>query len=345
MSDRFSLLKNGPHVVILGAGASCAAIPNGDRNGNKISAMNGFLDNLGFSDVINQLKIDTKSKNLEDIYMELDDKSKTSINYEEAKTNLENRVRKYMMKFELPMSATIYDFLILGLSKNDLIATFNWDPLLVQSITRISRYTSNTPKIAFLHGNVAAGYCKKCNLFGNQGMRCRRCTSNLADLPLLFPVKNKDYRKDLSIRSAWECFADFLHKAPIVTIFGYSAPVSDQSAIDIMKEAWGNVNDRNLEEIEIIDIRNKDEVIASWKDFIFNTHYTYINSFFHSSISKYPKLSVQSIFAQNMECKFLFQDKGFYEDITSVAEAYKLVEQLDRIEINSEPICNPYIYK
>lgn len=26
-------MKNRPHVVILGAGASCAAIPNGDKNG------------------------------------------------------------------------------------------------------------------------------------------------------------------------------------------------------------------------------------------------------------------------------------------------------------------------
>lgn len=34
------LMKKRPHVVILGAGASCAAIPNGDKNGKKISAMN-----------------------------------------------------------------------------------------------------------------------------------------------------------------------------------------------------------------------------------------------------------------------------------------------------------------
>ena len=30
-------MKNRPHVVILGAGASCAAIPNGDKNGKRIS--------------------------------------------------------------------------------------------------------------------------------------------------------------------------------------------------------------------------------------------------------------------------------------------------------------------
>ena len=29
--------KNSPHVVLLGAGASCAAIPQGDRNGLKMA--------------------------------------------------------------------------------------------------------------------------------------------------------------------------------------------------------------------------------------------------------------------------------------------------------------------
>ena len=38
-------MKNRPHVVILGAGASCAAIPSGDKYGRKISAMSGFIEN------------------------------------------------------------------------------------------------------------------------------------------------------------------------------------------------------------------------------------------------------------------------------------------------------------
>lgn len=31
-----------PHIVILGAGATMAAIPNGDRNGKRCSVMKGF---------------------------------------------------------------------------------------------------------------------------------------------------------------------------------------------------------------------------------------------------------------------------------------------------------------
>lgn len=64
-------MKNHPHVVILGAGASCAVIPNGDKNGKWISAMSGFIKKLGLSDIIEKVSINTKSDNLEDIYMEL----------------------------------------------------------------------------------------------------------------------------------------------------------------------------------------------------------------------------------------------------------------------------------
>lgn len=69
------LMKKRPHVVILGAGASCAAIPNGDKNGKKISAMDGFIEKIGLSELLSKIVLSTTSKNLEDIYMELDERS------------------------------------------------------------------------------------------------------------------------------------------------------------------------------------------------------------------------------------------------------------------------------
>lgn len=53
---------------MLGAGASCAALPKGDKYGKKISAMNGFLDTLGLSEIIRKIELQTESDNLEDIY-------------------------------------------------------------------------------------------------------------------------------------------------------------------------------------------------------------------------------------------------------------------------------------
>ena len=61
-------MKNRPHVVILGAGASCAAIPEGDKYGRKISALDGFIDKLGLGNILSKINLITTSNNLEDIY-------------------------------------------------------------------------------------------------------------------------------------------------------------------------------------------------------------------------------------------------------------------------------------
>src|SRR6202020_2405541 len=59
----------------------------------------------------------------------------------------------------------------------------------------------------------------------------------------------------------------------IVTIFGYGAPNSDAEAGGLMKRAWGRVAERNLEEIEIIDIRPGAELRDTWSSFIHTHHY------------------------------------------------------------------------
>lgn len=45
------LMKRRPHVVLLGAGAGVAAIPNGDKNGMKTSVMKGFIEKLGMKEL------------------------------------------------------------------------------------------------------------------------------------------------------------------------------------------------------------------------------------------------------------------------------------------------------
>ena len=56
-----------PHLVILGAGATMAAIPDGDKNGLKTSLMKGFVSNLNLDNLFEGISLNTKSKNLEDI--------------------------------------------------------------------------------------------------------------------------------------------------------------------------------------------------------------------------------------------------------------------------------------
>ena len=60
-----------PHVVILGAGASYATLPSGDKNGTRLPLMNNFVDVLGLDDLLAKTGIDYKNRNFEEIYDQL----------------------------------------------------------------------------------------------------------------------------------------------------------------------------------------------------------------------------------------------------------------------------------
>ncbi len=62
--------KSRPHVVVLGADASLTTISNGDKNKLSISCMDNFIENLGLKYLLDGIKLETKSNNLEDIYSE-----------------------------------------------------------------------------------------------------------------------------------------------------------------------------------------------------------------------------------------------------------------------------------
>lgn len=336
--------KKRPHVVILGAGASCATIPMGDKHGKKISAMSGFIDKLGLSQIISKVNINTSSDNLEDIYMELDERSADEQNCMIVKNELEGVIREYMSNYQLPDNPTIYDFLLLSLTSKDLVATFNWDPLLVQAIERVLKFTDNIPQVVFLHGNVAVGFCENDNVLGNVGMRCK-CGKTLMPMKLLFPIKNKNYNSDVAISKSWKSLCNALKKAYMITIFGYSAPKSDIEAVRMMKEAWGQVDNRNLEEIELIDIRSEEAVISSWNEFIHTHHYRYHTSFFDSALANFPRRTCEATFDRLMNCIWLDNNKGFKENM-SFDDIYKLTYELIEEEKTNDKnnyLSNPYI--
>lgn len=305
-----SNMKNRPHVVLLGAGASCAAIPNGDKNGKKICAMDGFIDKLGLTDILKPVSLITESGNLEDIYMELDARSGEE-ECAQVKEKLEQAIYDYMSDFELPDEPTVYDYLVASLSSKDLIATFNWDPLLVQALKRVGeKISSNLPHVAFLHGNVAVGFCEKDSVMGCNGSICSKCGKVLIPTKLLYPVKNKNYDSQIPIRKSWNCLNMALEDAYMFTIFGYSAPKSDVSALAMLKKAWGNLNTRNLEQIEFVDLKSENEIRDSWKDFIHSHHYSCHESYFDTFLAKFPQKSCSALFDQTMNCTFLDGSHG-----------------------------------
>lgn len=176
------------HTVILGAGATMAAISNGDRYGKKSSVMNEMISKLGLDDLLADVELETKSENIEDIYSELYMKSE----YVEVVRELEKRLYDYFDSFEIPDAPTVYDFLILSLTEKDVIATFNWDPLLLQAYVRCNEITDNLPHLLCLHGNVGMGYCEEHREFGSKDAVCPVCKKQLPPARLLYPVKNKE---------------------------------------------------------------------------------------------------------------------------------------------------------
>lgn len=336
--------KNRPHVVILGAGASCAVLRSGDKNGKKIPAMDGFIDIAGLNSIINKVELNTKSNNLEDIYMELYERSYDDVAYNQVRIDLERAIKKYMSSFVLPDCPSVYDYLVLSLTGKDLIATFNWDPLLVQAVCRVQLLTNNTPNLVFLHGNVGVGYCPKGHAFGALGLKCW-CGSVFTPMQLLFPIKKKNYSTDPAINSSWKVLKYYLTKAYMVTIFGYSAPKSDVEAIDMLKQGWGVVEERNMEEMEFIDLKDEDSIYETWKSFIHSHHYTCTDNFFNSSLGKYPRRTCEATFDRLMNCKWLKGNLGFKENM-DFSEIKKKIRPLleDENSKQGERVCltDPY---
>lgn len=335
-------LKSKPHVVILGAGASCATIPQGDKNGLKITCMSNFLKNIGKESILEGVNLETKSNNIEDIYTEIYLKSKIDSSYEVIKNDLENSILEHFSQYEIPDSPTIYDFLLLGLTEKDLVATFNWDSLIVQAGLRLIKNNiiidSKLPKILFLHGNVSVEFdYKSCkfNLFAKSLHKDK--------IKLLYPIKEKNYKDDIFINDSWKMLKNYLNKAYILTVFGYSAPNSDVEAKNILKNSWGNPKDRFLEQIEIIDIKPINELSEIWKDFIYESHVDYIKSFYDSMIFKFPRRTTQALFDGSMNSLWLSNERGFKENMT-FEELKEYLKPLLFDEIfNQSNVTDPYI--
>ncbi len=266
-----------PHVVLLGAGASRAALPNGDANGKHLPLMDDFIDLLDLHDLIQKTGIPFADRNFEDIYAEIHHNKKLAA----VRQEIEIRIYDYFDNLYLPEHPTIYDYLVLALRDKDVIATFNWDPFLVQAIRR-NRWIGSLPSLLFLHGNVKIACCIKDKVLGLKGNRCSRCKQRLTPTRLLYPVTEKNYEADPMLSAQWKELRNSMADAFMFTVFGYSAPKSDIGAIDLLKEGWGSPDQRVMEETEIIDIKPEDELTDAWDSFIHSHHYSVSSDFFDS---------------------------------------------------------------
>lgn len=283
-----------PHLVILGAGASKDSMPNGDAEGRPLPVMNEFISTLGLTDYIGRIEGVPKTDNIEDVYSWLANQEQ----FAEERFVVENEIREYFSNITLPNTLTKYDLLVLSLRQKDCIATFNWDGLLVQAYQRMQKITSDLPQMVFLHGNVEVGYCPKCNTYGYWFAKCHKCGEQLREVPLLYPVKNKNYQKDEFISEQWKILDDYISKAALITIYGYSAPKTDLEAINIIKKAFARLGTpRYFDIVEIIEHPKFDtkNISEAWLDLseMARDHLELRRSVFDSYMFKNPRRSLE----------------------------------------------------
>ena len=316
------------HIVIIGAGASIAALPDGDYYGHRTSCMNDIVKDVGLEDVLNGLHLESHSTNIEDIYSELSERDDCT----EIRENIEKAIYDYYSKIRIPNKLTIYDLLILSLRNKDVIVSFNWDSLLLQAHMRWQNEIKDLPHLLFLHGNVGIGVCDTCKLphpigqfiYGKDKFEsnvCPKCHGKLRPLTLLYPVKHKDYNKDPFIKAQWDYLQSILYNGAITTVFGYKAPASDVEAMQMIKTAfvkWGE-NSRQFDDLEIIERPgfSDEELEESWwqlADFTKHTPILY-HSFFESSLARYPRRTIEAAKIYNLDglfakslCQFNVED-------------------------------------
>ena len=104
-------------------------------------------------------------------------------------------------------------------------------------------------------------------------------------------VAQKDYNGDRFIWKEWRRLRAWLEHAKRVTIFGYGAPETDVEAVSLLSNAWGDPNERNMEQFEIIDVAPEEVVAERWSRFIHSQHYDYCNRYFESVLARFPRRS------------------------------------------------------
>jgi len=288
-----------PHVVILGAGASRAAFPSGDKYGRLLPLMNDLAATLDLGGPLRDNGLDPTT-NFESIYDEIARREDLA----ELRSLVEYRVQEYFSSLRLPDEPTIYDYLVLSLRSKDYIATFNWDPFLYLACWR-NHQVAELPTELYLHGCAVVGHCLDDRTMGAVGSTCSVCKRPFTPSRLLYPVGDKDYRSDPFIDAQWKSLQFAMEHAWLFTIFGYSAPSSDAAAIELLDGAWGGYEKRNLEEIELINTQREEELLPSWDRFIHTHHYRVTNDYFKSLLGAFPRRTCEAMWEQNMEARFL----------------------------------------
>ena len=133
------------------------------------------------------------------------------------------------------------------------------------------------------------------------------------------------------LRSQWKTLQKYIKSAFWITFFGYSALKYDMGAIELMKLTWGQIKERNMEQIEIIDIKSREVLKKTWSDFIFSHHWEVHNDFFDSWMANHPRRTGEAYLNQYLEAKFIHNNpvpKGV--SFTEIKEFFHSLQVVER---------------
>lgn len=313
--------NHAPHVVILGAGASLAALPTGDVAGRKLPLMKNLVEVVGLKALLASHGIMDGYDDFEALY----DTLASSACHRVLLDELEAMIHAYFSKMRLPPEPTLYDLLLLSLRKKDVIATFNWDPFLAEAVKR-NRNIKNLPKVLFLHGNVDVGICLEHENKGFLEHECSVCGKPLEPTPLLFPVKRKDYISNPFIKAEWDELRWYLKQCYLLTIFGYSAPETDFEARSILFNGWKENTTQELAQIEIVDIKDWEELKANWSTFFVREHYSIHNRIDDSLSFMYVRRSCDAFAMATLQQRPWKENR--YPDFITLNQLHEWLTQL-----------------
>lgn len=218
----------------------------------------------------------------------------------ELREQIERRVFAFFDSIEISPLVTLYDRLTLSLRRKDLIASFNWDPLLAYAYRR-NGHLGTLPGLAFLHGNVKLGVCEPDKHLGWSDDSCVVCGNALRAVPLLYPVTKKDYSTDIAIAQQWNLLESQLDRAYFVTVFGWSAPTTDSDARRRIVDHIQSNTLSNFLEVEIIDIDAANLVATALAPLVGGrVHWGTMTSIRDSWLTRHPRLTCEALFQATM---------------------------------------------
>ena len=109
------LRMGAPHVLLLGAGASKAALPNGDRNGQKVPLLREVAHELNLARFFPAELQQLARSDFESAYSRLVARRGENVPI------VQSEVARYFEQLQLPEEANLYDLLNLCLREKDAI--------------------------------------------------------------------------------------------------------------------------------------------------------------------------------------------------------------------------------